>query len=333
MGYVESFNEIEQWWDELRHNLAGEALIGVVKERIAGEADHKRVRILVGFLADYYERLRKHDAADAIRAPCSVGDIYSWNDEWRTTDAEPDIVSALEARIRQETHPERLRTFRCVLADRHRERGDFAAAEAVELVNFEADPESPRPLISLANQKLDWEEQPDEAMRVIDRALGVAMRSGLFRRETLGVKARIALGFDAWSMVEEVLRQIMALTFTRGHLDIGAERDFFDRLPFGSIDPEVARAYDAYCGERGRRRTASVQQLDQFILEAAKPKWLKVARIVADVLQRCQLEQLGTNENAVGVRIRYLAEQGNLDSQGNLEKWRYGEVKLPDAAS
>ena len=29
--------------------------------------------------------------------------------------------------------------------------------------------------------------------------------------------------------------------------DIGRERDFFDRLPPDSIDPEVARQYNEYC--------------------------------------------------------------------------------------
>jgi hypothetical protein len=333
MGYVESFNEIEQWWDELRHNLSGKALISVMEERIASETDHTRRRILSWFLANYFADLGKRDTADAIRQRDSIGDIYSWHDEWRETDAEPDIVSALKERIGHEAHPDRLKTFRSLLAQEYRERGDFEAAESVLLASLEADPESPRPLISLANQKLDSQEQPEAAMRVIDRAVEIAMASGLFRREALGVKARIALEQNAYPVVEDVLRQIMALTFTRGHLDIGAERDFFDRLPAGSIDPSMARAYDAYCRERGQRGTVSAEQLDQFILESAKPIWLKVARIVADVLQRCQLDQLGTDEFAVAACIRRLVKQGDLESQGDLEKWRYSEVKLPDTAA
>ncbi len=333
MGYVASFNEIEQWWDELRHNLSGEALVRTMEQRIAGETDHTRRTILNRFLADYFVDLGKRDAAEAIRRRDSIVDIYRWRDAWRETDAEPDIISVLQERMRHEAHPDRLQTFRYLLADEYRERGDFAAAEAVLLACLEADPESPRPLISLANQKLYREEQPEAAMRFIDHAIEVAMGSGLFRREALGVKARVALEQNAYPVVEDILRQILALTFTRGHLDIGAERDFFDRLPPGIIDAEVARAYDAYCRERGCRRTASAEQLDQFILAAAKPAWLKVARIVAEVVQRCQLDQLRTDHFAVAARIRRLVDQGELSSQGDLLKWRYSEVRLSEAGS
>ena len=117
-----------------------------------------------------------------------------------------------------------------------------SSAFTMPLADFEADPENPQPLIFLANQKLYREEQPKAAMAVIDRAVEVALRFGMFRREALGVKARIALALNRHDVVEDMLRQIMALAFTRGNADIGAERDFLDRLPPGSIDADVARA-------------------------------------------------------------------------------------------
>ena len=40
---------------------------------------------------------------------------------------------------------------------------------------------------------------------------------------------------------EDVLRQLMALTFTRGNADCGAERDFLDRLPAGSSAHKFAQ--------------------------------------------------------------------------------------------
>lgn len=44
----------------------------------------------------------------------------------------------------------------------------------------------------------------------------------------------------------------MDTKLTRDNADLGIERDFFDALPPGSIDPEVARQYDDYCRARGR---------------------------------------------------------------------------------
>jgi len=43
-----------------------------------------------------------------------------------------------------------------------------------------------------------------------------------------------------------MLTRIMQLGFERGNIDTGIMRDFFDRLPPGSIDPEVARQYEEH---------------------------------------------------------------------------------------
>jgi hypothetical protein len=84
-------------------------------------------------------------------------------------------------------------------------------------------------------------------MSIIDRAIEAAYRSGLFRRQALGVKARIALQLERHDVVEGVLRDILLLKFTRKNVDVGRERDILDRLPPGSIDGEVARQYDEFC--------------------------------------------------------------------------------------
>jgi hypothetical protein len=67
------------------------------------------------------------------------------------------------------------------------------------------------------------------------------------------VKARIALRRSDYRIVENALREIMDLTFTRGNVDFGAERDFLDELPPGAVDPGVARRYDEYCRARATR--------------------------------------------------------------------------------
>ena len=88
-------------------------------------------------------------------------------------------------------------------------------------------------------------------MRIIDKAIEVAMRAGVYRRHALAYKARIASRLQDYRALEAALRDIMSLRFTPGNFDIGRERDFFDDLPPGSIDPEVARQYDEYCRAKG----------------------------------------------------------------------------------
>ena len=94
-------------------------------------------------------------------------------------------------------------------------------------------------------------------MSFIDRAIPVAYRSGVFRRHALATKARIALKLKRYDIVEGILKDILQLTFTRKNVDIGRERDILDRLPPGSIDPEVARQYDEFCRAKGKLPTAN----------------------------------------------------------------------------
>src|SRR4030081_1530033 len=236
-----------------------------------------------------------------------AAEIHRWHQEWQQSQPDTDIIPVLEDRIRRETHPSRLHGLRYFLADAHRDRGNYAASEAVFLADFEADPDRPMPLIFLAGQKLYYEEQPEAAMPVIDRAVEVALRSGTFRRHALGVKARIALELDRHDVVEDVLRQIMALAFTRGNADINAERDFLDRLPPGSIDADVARAYDDCCRERGALPKALERHIDDIILSSAATRWRKVVGIISDVLSACRRDKVEISEYAIGKRVRFLA--------------------------
>ena len=333
MGYPEYFNGLEQWRDELRRSLAGEGTLRAIEARIAEESDPDRLEILDHLLVQEHLARGNRAEADAIRARRSDLEILRWRDDWHESHLEADIVTALEERIRDEADPRRLQTLRWLLAREQRDRGNYLAAEAVQLADAGANPDNARPLIALATQKLYDENLPDEAMGIIERAIAAAMRSGLFRREALGVKARVALELADYRAVEDSLRQIMALAMTRGHIDIGAERDFFDRLPPSSIDPEVAHAYDEYCRARGRRRTASAEQIDAFVLAAVRPKWLKVARIIGDVLKACERDDVANRDFFIARRIAALVAAGRLEAQGNLAKWHFSEVRLAELSA
>ena len=133
------------------------------------------------------------------------------------------------------------------LSQQYSFNGDFATAVAIDLQLADRHPDSPSPLNSVATNKLYFLNQPQDAMEVIDRALEVARRTGTLRRYTLGNKARIALDLKRYDIVEDVLKEIMELKIDPELPDIGRERDFFDRLPPDSINPDIARQYNEYC--------------------------------------------------------------------------------------
>ncbi len=330
MGLPNPSTRSDRWCQELRRTHVGEDMVRALEERIEAESDPDRLHFLNWFLAGEYEALGNKAAVEAIRRRDPVEEIHRWHREWPQGQPDKDIIPALEDRIRRESHPSRLHALRYFLADAHRDRGNYAASEAVFLSDFDADPENPQPLIFLASQKLYHEEQPEAAMPVIDRAVEVALRSGMFRRDALGVKARIALALDRPDVVEDVLRRIMALTFTRGNPDVATERDFSDRLPPGSIDADVARAYDEYCRERGEFPTPLQQQIDDLILSSAATQWRNVAEIMSNVLSACRRDKVDISEYAIGKRVRFLVEHDKLQAKGDLHHPRDSEVKLPD---
>ena len=181
--------------------------------------------------------------------------LRDWIDEARHAGGFPNVARAVEARLQTETDKEVRRSLNFELAGAYNMAGRYDEAERIYLMLFNQSPDEPVPLISLAGQKLYFEEDPAAAMQVIDRAIEAAYRSFNFRRLALGTKARIALAQEKFSVVEDVLRRLLQLTHDRRGADIALERDFFDRLPPGAINETVARRFDHYSRQaRGSRR-------------------------------------------------------------------------------
>ena len=253
MSYSASFDAIEKWRDDLRRTLSGHEIIRALEARIGHESDPVQLYILDFFLAEEHFLQGDLAAAEAVRLRDPVMEVHYWYHDWRRTNQGTDIIPVLDDKIRCETHPLKISQLLYFLTHEHWSRGDNAAAEAAHLESFDRNPTDPMPLITLANQKLDTEDRPDEAVRIINKAVNVARESGVFRRLALGVKARVGVRRNDYRAVEDAMKEIMELTFTRGNADINAERDFLDELPAGAIDPEVARRYDEYCRARARR--------------------------------------------------------------------------------
>ena len=111
-------------------------------------------------------------------------------------------------------------------------------------------PDNIRPRISKATSYLYFLDDPEEALRAIDVALQMACRNGLFRREALGVKARILLTLGRGEQLCQVLEEIMLLQMTKGVPDVGRERDFVDRAPVGLISDDVLARYNQFRPKR-----------------------------------------------------------------------------------
>jgi hypothetical protein len=87
----------------------------------------------------------------------------------------------------------------------------------------------------------------------------------------------------------------------------------------------------------------SPELVDQTILACCKPQFLKVARIIVDVatalrVPKAMVERLfidealekpmGTEVDFIADRISALVMAGRLESAGNLDRWRYSELRL-----
>jgi hypothetical protein len=81
---------------------------------------------------------------------------------------------------------------------------------------------------------------------------------------------------------------------------------------------------------------------DQAILTCCKPRFLKVARIITDVTKALQMplpmaERLyvddaseePTEVDFIAARIKALVKAGILESAGDLDRWRFSEIRLP----
>src|SRR5258708_38281001 len=167
MNYPESFDELERWRDELRLTIPRDDLIRAIERRIEGECDPVRLRILNFFLADEHIAQGNQAAAAAIRVKDRVEEIHCWHREWRQANGSTNIIPILKSRIRRESHPMKVRALRQFLAEEYRDKGDYEASSAVYLDEFNDHPSKPMPLIILAGQKLNEEDRPEEAMRII----------------------------------------------------------------------------------------------------------------------------------------------------------------------
>jgi uncharacterized protein DUF3658 len=69
--------------------------------------------------------------------------------------------------------------------------------------------------------------------------------------------------------------------------------------------------------------------IDQTTLAFCEPQFLKVARIVGDVAVALKVP-VDVDKGFITDRIKALVKAERLQSQGNLDRWRFSEIRLPE---
>jgi hypothetical protein len=87
----------------------------------------------------------------------------------------------------------------------------------------------------------------------------------------------------------------------------------------------------------------SPELVDQAILASCRPQFLKVARIILDVAKALKVPKplderlfidevrekpMGTAVDFIADRIKALVNARTLESAGNLDRWRFSEIRL-----
>ena len=78
------------------------------------------------------------------------------------------------------------------------------------------------------------------------------------------------------------------------------------------------------------------KELDALILDSVIQRYLKVARIIVDVGEKIDPDNYLTmsheDHDKIAQRIYALVENGQLEAQGDISKWRYSEIRLKQQA-
>jgi hypothetical protein len=72
----------------------------------------------------------------------------------------------------------------------------------------------------------------------------------------------------------------------------------------------------------------SEADLDAIILSKLRPRSLKVAKVISDVMNSFDEQEVSIDVQIIAARIQQLAETHQIESFGDVRKWRYSEVAL-----
>jgi tetratricopeptide (TPR) repeat protein len=175
-------------------------------------------------------------------------EVLDWYNNLEKENKTDNLVAIINERIaisRQSI--EKIALFQILGWELKKQHKFDEAAKALEEWSA-LEPADPLPWIALASQRLQFEENPELALEDVNRAIELASHSGNFRRHALNTRARILLRLKNYNELEKCLIEIVETKILPGQLDIGKERDFFDRIPSGSISHDTRNLFLEYLG-------------------------------------------------------------------------------------
>ncbi len=172
-----------------------------------------------------------------------------WAERLRKEQSLDHAIDAVQTRMRDSLSEDRRYLASSLVSLLTRAERDSDAVEVIDEM-IERDTDDVRFPIMKASHYLYFMDDPDKALNFIDFALQRACRTGHFRREALGVKARILLKLGRGDELMQVLEEIMAMKMIKGIPDVGRERDFVDRAPPGMISADVLTRYNLFRPKR-----------------------------------------------------------------------------------
>jgi hypothetical protein len=180
-----------------------------------------------------------------------ITELVKWHKKLRDEHEPQDVIEAIEARRHTATAEEdyhlalMLKLELLLVAIDFQQRAEDVLDEMIAKL-----PDDVRFPIAKASLHLYHLNNPVRALECIEQALVRARRTGHFRREALGVRARIHLMLSQHDKLSETLEEIMALEIRGNVPDIASERDFVDQAPPGAIPQDVLDRYNEFRPKR-----------------------------------------------------------------------------------
>jgi Protein of unknown function len=69
--------------------------------------------------------------------------------------------------------------------------------------------------------------------------------------------------------------------------------------------------------------------IDERILFFVGPQWRKVAFVLAKVIHEFKAKKTSISEERLEKRLRVLIRSQQIESAGDISRWRFSEVRLP----
>jgi len=95
-----------------------------------------------------------------------------------------------------------------------------------------------------------------------------------------------------------------------------------------SDDPSLTVEQQA---QASKLSASELRQIDLALLATADSHWRKVARIVGTTMTSMEQRPKGLPDVFYAQRIQHLVATGALESQGNLKRMRFSEVRTPSS--